>query len=98
MLFVPRRLRIPLIALSAASVCLWGVAIAGAASDLDDRVTAVLSAAAATVTVFSGSAWLMLGIAFMMRDRDKEVIIGGIVDEVRKRVADDQPGRLRLLP
>jgi len=101
MQFVPRRMRVPLITLSAAAVCLWGVAIAGA-SELDDSVTAVAAAAAATVTVVTASTWIMLGVAFKVRDRDKELLINGIigngiVEEARKRVADGLPGHLRRI-
>jgi uncharacterized membrane protein HdeD (DUF308 family) len=67
-------MRIPLIAASAAAAVLWGVAIAGLAA-----------AAAASLTVISGTAWLMFGVANMMRDRDKELLIDGMVAEARKR-------------
>ncbi len=96
MQFVPRRMRAPLIALSAVSACLWAAAIAGA-SELDDRVTALLSAAAATVSVTVGSTWIMLGVAFMMRDRDKELLIDGMIEEARRRAAPDPPGHLRRI-
>jgi hypothetical protein len=94
-------MRVPLILASAAAVCLWGVAIAGLAAELDDRVTSVTAAGAASLTVVSASAWLMFGIAFMVRDQGKardpggELLFDGIVAEVRKRAAKDQDARPR---
>jgi hypothetical protein len=78
-------MRVPLILASAAAACLWGVAIAGLAGRLDDRVTSVTAAAAASLTVISASAWLMFGVAFLARDREKEQLINVIVAEARKR-------------
>lgn len=85
MQFVPRAMRIPLIAASVASAVLWGVAIAGMVQEWDDKVTIVAANGGGALTVVSGTAWLMFGVAFMMRDRDKEMLIDGMIAEARKR-------------
>jgi len=80
--FVPRRLLIPLISLTAAAAGLW--VLTGADARLSGRATDVLSAAAAALTVVSATGWL----AFAVRDRDKELLIKGLV-EAKKRAAKD---------
>ena len=91
MLFVPRRMRVPLVALSAAGLALWGLAGAG----FSDRATDLLSSAAGAVTVISVSTWTMLGVAYMVRDRDKELLIKSIAAEARKRGGRNPTGPLR---
>jgi len=91
MLFVPRRMRVPLVALSAAGLALWGLAGAG----FSDRATDILSSAAGAVSAVSGTAWLMFGVAFMVRDRDKELLIASIAAEARKRAGRNPTGPLR---
>jgi len=91
MLFVPRRMRVPLVALSAAGLALWGLAGAG----FSDRATDLLSSAAGAVSAVSGTAWLMFGVAFMVRDRDKELLIKSIAAEARKRGGRNPTGPLR---
>ena len=91
MLFVPRRMRVPLVALSAAGLALWGLAGAG----FSDRATDILSSAAGAVSAVSGTAWLMFGVAFMVRDRDKELLIASIAAEARKRGGRNPTGPLR---
>jgi hypothetical protein len=92
MLFVPRRMRVPLVALSGAAIALWGLAGAG----FSDRATDLLSSAAGAVTVISVSTWVMFGVAYLARDQEKELLIKGIV-EARKRAEPDQGGRLRRI-
>ena len=92
MLFVPRRMRIPLVAVTGAAIALWGLAGAG----FSDRATDLLSSAAGAVTVISVSTWTMFGIAFMMRDRDKELLIKSIA-EARKRAEPGRTGPLRRI-
>jgi len=91
MLFVPRRMRVPLVAVSGAALALWGLAGAG----FSDRATDLLSSAAGAVTVISVSTWTMLGVAFMVRDRDKELLIKSIAAEARKRGGRNPTGPLR---
>jgi len=79
---VPRRLLIPLLAVTAAAAGLW--VLTGADTRLSEHATDVLSAAAAALTVVSTTGWL----AFAVRDRDKDLLIKGIV-EARKRAAKD---------
>jgi len=93
MLFVPRRMRVPLVALSAAGLALWGLAGAG----FSDRATDMLSSAAGAVSAISGTAWIVFGVAFMVRDRDKELLIASIAAEARKHAGPDQGGRLRRI-
>ena len=92
MLFVPRRMRVPLVALSGAALALWGLAGAG----FSDRATDILSSAAGAVTVISVSTWTMLGVAFLARDQEKELLIKGIV-EARKRAGKARTGPLRRI-
>ena len=91
MLFVPRRMRVPLVAVSGAALALWGLAGAG----FSDRATDMLSSAAGAVSAISGTAWLMFGVAFMVRDRDKELLITSIAAEARKRAGRNPTGPLR---
>jgi len=91
MLFVPRRMRVPLVAVSGAALALWGLAGAG----FSDRATDLLSSAAGAVSAISGTAWLMFGVAYMVRDRDKELLIKSIAAEARKRGGRNPTGPLR---
>ena len=91
MQFVPRRMRVPLVAVSGAALALWGLAGAG----FSDRATDILSSAAGAVSAVSGTAWLMFGVAFMVRDRDKELLIKSIAAEARKRGGRNPTGPLR---
>jgi hypothetical protein len=93
MLFVPRRMRVPLVALSGAAIALWGLAGAG----FSDRATDILSSAAGAVTVISVSTWTMLGVAYMMRDRDKELLIASIAAEAKRRAEPGRTGPLRRI-
>ena len=96
--FVPRRLLIPLFAVTAAAAGLW--ALTGADMRLSEHATDVLTAAAAALTVVSATGW----IAFGLRDRDKELLIKGIaearkrdIDGARKRAGKDPTGPLRRI-
>jgi hypothetical protein len=91
--FVPRRMRIPLVAVTGAALALWGLAGAG----FSDRATDILSSAAGAVTVISVSTWTMFGIAFMVRDRDKELLIASIAAEARRRAEPGRTGPLRRI-
>jgi len=91
-MFVPRRLLIPLAGVNIAAVtAMW---TAAGALGLSDRATDMLAAGAGTFTGVSAVGWITLGVAYLVRDRNAELLIKAAV-EAKKRGGKGPSGPLR---